>query len=47
MRLKLVEGGSDHYNAENDVTHGAAVLMELVLPWVNTHTIVFLIVILH
>ena len=32
MRLKLVKGVSDHENVENGVTHGAAVLMELVLP---------------
>ena len=32
--------GSDQYNVENGVTHGAAVLMELVLPWANTHKIV-------
>ena len=36
-----MKGVSDHDNVENDVTHGAAVLMELVLPWVNTHRIVF------
>ena len=41
MRLNVVKGGSDHGNVENSVTHGAAVLMELVLPWVNTHRIVF------
>ena len=40
MRLKLVKGGSDHDNTENGITHGAAVFMELVLPWVNTHRIV-------
>ena len=41
MRLKLVKGGSDHDNVENSVTHGSAVLMELVLPWLNTHRIVY------
>ena len=40
MRLKPVKGVSDHGNVENGVTHGASVLMELVLPWVNTHRIV-------
>ena len=35
-----MKGGSDHENVENGVTHGAAGLMELVLPWVNTHRIV-------
>ena len=35
-----MKGGSDHDNVENGVTHGATVLMELVLPWVNTHKIV-------
>ena len=40
MRLKLVKGRSDHDNVENGVTHGAAVLMQLVLPWLNTHRIV-------
>ena len=40
MRIKLVKGGSDHDNVENGVTHGAAVLMELVLPRVSTHRIV-------
>ena len=40
MGLKLLKRGSDHDNVENGVTHGAAVLMELVLPWVNTHRIV-------
>ena len=39
-RLNLVKGGSDHKNVENGVTHGAAILMELILPWVNTHWIV-------
>ena len=28
-----------HYNVENGVTHGADVLMELVLTWVNNHRI--------
>ena len=37
MRLKLAKGGSDHNNVENGVNNGDAVLMELVLPWVNTH----------
>ena len=32
-----MKGGSSHENVENNVTHGAAVLMELVLPWLNTH----------
>ena len=41
IRLKLVKGGSDHENVENGITHGAAVFMELILPWVNTHRIVF------
>ena len=40
MRLKLVKGGSSHENVENNVTHGAAVLMELIFPWLNTHRIV-------
>ena len=40
MRLKLVKGGSDHDNVENSVTHGSADLMELVLPWLNTHRVV-------
>ena len=40
IRLKLVKGGSDHDNVENGVTHGASILRELVLPWVNTHRIV-------
>ena len=35
-----MKGVSDHENVENGVTHGAAVLMEFVLPWVNTHRIV-------
>ena len=35
-----MKGGRDHGNVENGVTHGAAVLMELVFPWVNTHRIV-------
>ena len=34
-RLKLVKGGIDH-----GVTHGASVLTEIVLPWVNDHRIV-------
>ena len=41
MRLNPVKGVSDHDNVENCVTHGASVLMELVLPWVNTHRIVY------
>ena len=41
MRLNLEKGGSDHDNVENDVTRGAAFLMDLVLPWVNSHRIVF------
>ena len=41
MGLNLVKGGSDHDNIENGVTNGAAVLMELVLPWLNTHRIVY------
>ena len=41
MRLKLVKGGSDQDNVENCVTHGADVLMEIVLPWVDTNSIVF------
>ena len=40
MKLKLVKGGSDHDNVENGVTHGAAVLIKLILPWVNTNTLV-------
>ena len=40
MRLKLVKGGSAHESVENGVTHGAAVLMELVLSLLNTHRIV-------
>ena len=40
MRLKMLKGGSNHKNVENSVTHGDVVLMELVLPWVNTHRIV-------
>ena len=40
MRLNLVKGGSYHDNVENGVTHGASVLMEIVLLWVNTHGIV-------
>ena len=36
----MVKGERDHDNVGNCVTHGAAVLMELVLPWVNTHRIV-------
>ena len=36
----LVKGVSDHDNVENGVTHGADILIELVLPWVNTHRIV-------
>ena len=35
-----MKGGSHHDNAENGVTRDAPVLMELVLPWVNTHRIV-------
>ena len=35
-----MKGGSDNDNVENGVTHGAAVLMDLILPWVNTHRIV-------
>ena len=35
-----MKGRSDHDNVENCVTHGAAIFMELVLPWVNTHRIV-------
>ena len=35
-----MKGGSDHNNTENGITHGAAVLMEIVLPWENTHRIV-------
>ena len=35
-----MKGGSDHDNVENGVTHGAAVLMAIVLPWENTHRIV-------
>ena len=37
----MVKGGSDHENVENGVTRGAAVLMEIILPWVNTHSIVY------
>ena len=40
MRLKPLKGGSDHDNVENGVTHGTAVLMDLILPWVNTHKVV-------
>ena len=35
-----MKGRSSHESVENNVTHGAAVLMELVLPWLNTHRIV-------
>ena len=35
-----MKGGSDHDNVENGVTHGSAVLMELLVPWVNTHRVV-------
>ena len=35
-----MKGGSDHDNVENGVTHGAAVLVDLVLPWANTHRMV-------
>ena len=35
-----MKGGSAHESVENGVTHGASVLMELVLPWLNTHRIV-------
>ena len=35
-----MKGGSHHDNAEIGVTRGAAVFMELVLLWVNTHRIV-------
>ena len=41
LSLKLVKLISDHDNVGNSVTHGADVLMELVLPWVNTCRIVY------
>ena len=40
MMLKLVKGGNYHDNVENGVTHGAALLMKLVLTWVNNNKIV-------
>ena len=36
-----MKGVGDHDNVENGVTHGAAVLMEIVLTWVNIHKIFF------
>ena len=36
-----MKGGIYHNNVENVGTHGASVLMDLILPWVNTHRIVW------